>query len=277
MGDSLYRTHGLHFSPLFGGGGVDAVERKYGHGGMVSFRHPTLGRRVDGGAVPGVRHLAQDRAQDLHAVQGVRARSLARPVAPAAAQCQAAADAGGGADRRAEAGEAALGGAQAPRAAGEAARGRRAGAGALDHPRRARPPRPGRAPMPTAAARHRHGLVAAGGAERSVVHRLQGRVPPRQPPLVLSAHRHRPARALSTDVRGAGVGEGNSCLYGVLSPVRGTRPAHGDPLRQRRTLRQPRALRPLAALGLVAPARHPHRAHQAGAPARDTARTSACI
>jgi transposase InsO family protein len=41
------------------------VERKYGHGGTVSFRHSTPGRRVDGGALPGVRHLAQDRAQDL--------------------------------------------------------------------------------------------------------------------------------------------------------------------------------------------------------------------
>jgi len=38
--------------PFSAAGGVDAVERKYDHGGTVSFRHPTPGRRVDGDALP---------------------------------------------------------------------------------------------------------------------------------------------------------------------------------------------------------------------------------
>ena len=48
---------------------------------------------------------------------------------------------------------------------------------------------------------------------------------------------------------------------------RGVRPAQGDPHRQRRALRQrTRPVRPEQAVGLVAAARHPDRAHQARSP-----------
>ena len=72
--------------------------------------------------------------------------------------------------------------------------------------------------------------------------------------------------ALPADGRGAGGDGGSSCLHGVSSPVRGARPAARHPVGQRRPFRQPAVLRPLAALGLVAAARHPARAHQAGRP-----------
>ena len=145
--------------------------------------------------------------------------------------------------------------------------------GLVEHAR-ARRPRATGTPLSQPAAQNDH---------RS--HRLQGRVPARQPALVLSAHRHRPARALSLDGRGARVHPRSSGFHGILPSVRGARPAGGDPLgrrtggspvAKRHTVRQPWALRPRAAFGLVAAARHPDRAHHAGAPPRDTVPTSAC-
>ena len=65
-GYRTYRTHGLHLPP-FWAGGVDAVERKYGHGRTSALCRSPAGGGVDNGALPGVRHLAQDRAQAVHA------------------------------------------------------------------------------------------------------------------------------------------------------------------------------------------------------------------
>ena len=95
--------------------------------------------------LPRVRHLAQDRLQDLRPLQGARARGPDRPLAAAGALCQPAAGADREPDRRAQAREAALGRPQDPRAAGPAARRRRAPSGQEHHPCRARPPRPGQA------------------------------------------------------------------------------------------------------------------------------------
>ena len=138
--------------------------------------------------------------------------ALGRPAAPARAGREPAADAGRGDDRGAPAREADLGGAQAPRAAGAPARGGRAGAGALDDPRGARPPRPGRACACPSPAGDGHAAVGARRPERSLVRRLQGRVPARQRPALLSADRHRPGLALHPDGRGAG-GDGEAPVF----------------------------------------------------------------
>ena len=154
------------------------------------------GRRGDDGAVPGVRHLAQDRLQDLRPLQGTWPRGPERSLAAAGALRQPAAGAGREPDRRAQARQAALGRAQDPRAAGPAPRRRCAGAGQEHHPCRARPPRPGQAHGQAAPARQRHAAVRRRRAQRAVVRRLQGRVQARQRPLLLSAHRHRSCLAL---------------------------------------------------------------------------------
>ena len=98
-------------------------------------------------------------------------------------------------------------------------------AGALDDPRGARPPRPGRAcacPPPEGGG---HAARRAGLPERALVLRLQGRVPPRRRPALLPAHRHRPGLALHPDGGGAGGHRGSPCLHGVSSPLPGARPA----------------------------------------------------
>ena len=70
---------------------------------------------------------------------------------------------------------------------------------------------------------------------------------------------------------------GDLRLHRVRAGVQGVRPAQGHPHRQRRALRQsPCPLRPEQALGLVAAARHRHRAHQARPSRSRTAATSAC-
>ena len=69
---------------------------------------------------------------------------------------------------------------------------------------------------------------------------------------------------LPDQLRGAGDHPGEVRLYRVRARLQGLRPAQGHPHRQRRALRQRLgALRPEQALGLVAAARDPHRAHQA--------------
>ena len=77
------------------------MEREYGHGGTSSLRRAAAGGGADDGAVPGVRHLAEDRPQDLRAVEGARAGGDRRPAAQARTGREPAADAGRGDDRRA--------------------------------------------------------------------------------------------------------------------------------------------------------------------------------
>ena len=165
---------------LLAAGGVDAVEREYGHGRTSAFRRPTAGGGADDGALPGVRHLAEDRAQALRPLQGARAGGAGRPAAATGAGGEPAADADRGDDRGAAARASELGGAQAPRARLAAARAGGAGAGALDDPRGPRPPRAGRACACPPPAGGGHAALRAGGAERALVLRLQGRVPSRQ-------------------------------------------------------------------------------------------------
>ena len=166
-----------------------------------------VARLLDGEAmtrgVPGVRHLAQDRLQDLRPLQGARA---------------------GGADRSL----AAAGALRQPAAA------TRSSSLIVDLKRDkphwgARKIREllvrklaGDVRVPAKSTIHavldRHGLVkrmgrrrnratgtplsAGAASQRSVVRRLQGRVQARQRPLLLSADRHRPCLALSAAVRG---------------------------------------------------------------------------
>src|ERR1700680_2099848 len=62
--------------PLWGicGGFANAVAGVLQDGREAEVRGPVAGRGQDGGAVPGVRDLAQDRLQDLPALQGLRHR-----------------------------------------------------------------------------------------------------------------------------------------------------------------------------------------------------------
>src|SRR5271169_5836683 len=57
-------------------GGVDALEGVFGHGRASSVCCPTAGGRGDERGLSRIRRLAQDRLQDLRAVQGAWARGL---------------------------------------------------------------------------------------------------------------------------------------------------------------------------------------------------------
>ena len=54
MGDTSYRTHGLHFPVFCGAGGVDAVERKFGDGrtASLSISSSPTNRRSFGVSLP---------------------------------------------------------------------------------------------------------------------------------------------------------------------------------------------------------------------------------
>jgi hypothetical protein len=64
-----------------------------------------------------------------------------------------------------------------------------------------------------------------GSPQRPLVRRLQGRVPPRQQPLLLPAHRHRSRLALPAALRGPRCGTRRRCHRGLPAPVSGARPA----------------------------------------------------
>src|SRR5205807_10386337 len=80
-----FRTGHMGDTFRFRAGGVDAVESEFGNGRAPSFRRSAPGWRADDPDVSGVRHLAQDRLQDLRALYGARARGPQRPLPPPAA------------------------------------------------------------------------------------------------------------------------------------------------------------------------------------------------
>jgi hypothetical protein len=57
----------------FWAGGVDAVESEFGDGRAPAFCRPRAGWRGDDGRLSGVRHLAQNRLQNLPPLPGARA------------------------------------------------------------------------------------------------------------------------------------------------------------------------------------------------------------
>ena len=222
--------------------------------------------------VPGVRHLAQDRLQDLRPLQGARARGADRPLAPAGALRQPAAGPDREPDRRASSGRSRIGArarsasswsggwtamsASRPRApstpfstatAWSSARGARATA-----PRGTPLSEP--APRPTIC-----GAPTSRASSSSATARTATRSPsPTTPRASCSCAKlwNRPARDLAITA------------FEQLFLERGLPQRH--PLRQRRPLRQPqRPVQPLQALRLVAQARHRHRAHQARPPAAE--------
>jgi len=161
------------------------------HGRARSVCRPPARRREDGGVVRRVRDLAQDRLQDLSALQGHWDAGADRPQSPAASPRQPAAHAGRESHRPAEAGVSELGRPQDPGAA-EAAAARGGLSGDQHRACGVGPAWLGPAAAATCAApTHGHDLIAAAGAEWAVVRRLHRRVPARQSPLLLSAHDHR--------------------------------------------------------------------------------------
>src|SRR5215472_4792616 len=78
-------------------GGVDAVESEFGDGGAPALCRPPVGRGGDDGRVPRVRHIPEDRLQNLRSVQGARAGRPQRPLTPTSALRQPAAAAARGA------------------------------------------------------------------------------------------------------------------------------------------------------------------------------------
>src|SRR5829696_995426 len=118
--------------------------------------------------------------------------------------------------------------------------------------------------LPPQPSRDRNTALDWGGAERSLVRRLQRRVQARQRPVLLPANRYRPRLALLAPVRGPRVDPRGLGHHRLRAALPGARPARGHSLRQRRAVCQPqRPVQPLQALRLVAPARHRNRAHQA--------------
>ena len=81
----LYRIHGDTFRFP---GGVDAVERDFGHGGTSTLCRPASGGRRDERGLPGLRHLAQDWLQDLQPLQARWSGVFDGPVAPSGSLCQ---------------------------------------------------------------------------------------------------------------------------------------------------------------------------------------------
>src|ERR1700741_1504963 len=65
------------------GGGVDAVEGVFGDGRALAVRRSAAGRRSDERGLSRVRHFAQDRLQDLRALQGTRSGGPDRSFASA--------------------------------------------------------------------------------------------------------------------------------------------------------------------------------------------------
>ncbi len=254
------------------------------HGRAASVCRPLARGREDGAAVRGLRHFAQDRLQDLRALQRLRARGVYRSQSAAVSPGESAARAARGDDRPVEARVPGLGRAQDPGEA-PAAGPRRAAAGDQYGPRGARPPRLGQAAPPPPARGRRHCALAPDGAECPLVCRLQRRVPARQSAILLSAHHHRLREPLPVDLRGAVDDAGAIRVYRLRADVPGLRAPRGDSHRQRGALCVAAcALRAEQTGGVVAAARHSHRAHPAGpAPAERPARadatagTSGCI
>ena len=183
------------------GGGVDAVEGVFGDGRAPAVGRSAAGRRSDERGLSRVRYFAQDRLQDLRALQGTRSRGPDRPLAPAGSLRQPAAAADREPDRRGQARQAPLGCPQDPRAPGPPTGRRHPRSGQEHDPRRAPPARPGQGPGAAAAPGDRHAALDRRRAKRPLVRRFQGRVQARQWPVLLSADCHRPRLALSPALR----------------------------------------------------------------------------
>src|SRR5688572_13248839 len=158
-------------------------------------------RREDGGAVPRVRYLAQDRLQDLCPIPGLRPGRAHRSVTPAVPAGQPPALPDRGADRATEEGAPELGRAEDPREA-QAPGPRHSDARDQHRARRARSAWAGEPRSPNRASpSDRDRSVDAHAAERSLVHRLQGRVHARRSALLLSAHPQRLRQPLPAVLR----------------------------------------------------------------------------
>src|SRR5439155_19108039 len=96
-------------------GEQSAVEGVLPDGRTTAICGPVARRGEDGGTVPGVRRLAQDRLQDLPALQGLRARRTDRSLSPALPPGEPAALSDREADRAAQAGATQLGRSEDPR------------------------------------------------------------------------------------------------------------------------------------------------------------------
>src|SRR6516225_6861057 len=94
MGDSSYRTHGLHFSLFLRREEVNAVEGMFGYGRKNSVCESPDRGRVDGGTVQGVRHLPQNRLQDLRSLPGMWGGGTDRPQPSTPSLCAQAAVSG---------------------------------------------------------------------------------------------------------------------------------------------------------------------------------------
>ena len=105
-------------------------------------------------------------------------------------------------------------------------------------PRRARSQRPRQAPQAPALQGLRHATVRRPRAQRALVRRLQGRVPARQPAVLLPAHRHRLPLPLPARLRRPRVDQVEVRLLRVRAHLPRLRPPRRDPHRQRHPLRR---------------------------------------
>src|SRR5260370_1374514 len=159
------------------GGGLDAVEGVFGDGRAPAVRRSAAGRRSDERGLSRVRHFAQDRLQDLRALQGTRSGGVDRRLAPAGSLRQPAAAEDREPDRHGQAHKAPWGRPQDPRAPGGPTGRRYRRSGQEHDPRRAPAARPGQGPGTAAAPGDRHAALDRRRAKRPLVRRFQEPAP----------------------------------------------------------------------------------------------------
>ena len=181
--------------------GARALEDEITHGPAERIHQETGHRRASGGSLPRVRHLAENGEQVQEAVRGARGGRAVGPVA--GTQGDSAQDAALGRSAH-------LGRTQgSPDVGAEEAQGQpRASTRWEGFPlgrcdwRHPGSKWPGSATTETAAIRtHAHHTPPSHGAERRLVHRLQGSVPPWRRDALLSADRHGPIQSLHLGLR----------------------------------------------------------------------------
>jgi hypothetical protein len=154
-------------------------------------------RGEDGGAVPRVRRVAEDRLQDPRPLQRDRPRRAHRPLASTLSPRQSIALPDRDADRSAEARQAELGRAEDQGKARTALSGR-ACAGNQHNPCGSRPPRSGQAQNGAAEQGEGNAALSCPPAQRRMVRRLQGRVHARRSALLLPVCRIAKRRQVSS-------------------------------------------------------------------------------
>ena len=175
------------------------MEGVFGDGRKTAVCGSPASRRGDGRTLQRVRHLPQDRLQDLRSLPGMRSAGADRQEPASLSLCQSTSFSGRKLHSEREARAPQLGCSQNSRAVDPPVL-RYSDSGQKHHPCGAGSPRSGRAPRSRATSRPGHGVIPRTESQRVVVHRLQGRVLARQSSILLPADRHRSRQPFSSDL-----------------------------------------------------------------------------